>query len=98
MAGLFIFFIPASPRAGLDKLPRGRITGKELYVLKSANKGIVVQKGLRKSIMRERELWVGVVGSTKQAASVFRTQVPRVDGRVESPKVQATPHLRDLAL
>mmetsp|Transcript_70120 Transcript_70120/g.183777 ORF Transcript_70120/g.183777 Transcript_70120/m.183777 type:complete len:545 (-) Transcript_70120:38-1672(-) len=34
---------------------------KDLYVLKTISKGHVVQKGLRKSIMSERMLWVGVV-------------------------------------
>jgi len=34
---------------------------KELYALKSLSKGLIVQKGLRTSIMRERMLWMEVI-------------------------------------
>jgi CRP-like cAMP-binding protein len=37
------------------------MVSKDLYVMKTLNKGLIVQKGYRKSIMRERMLWNEVV-------------------------------------
>lgn len=47
---------------------------KDLYVLKSMDKGLIAQKGLRKSVMRERMLWMEVISPfIVRVFATFRT-------------------------